>query len=121
MNPKIRFTVTPPIIIIRRCQAGLLLNSQGCAGFAICSLSILSSIIPAIFTYPPKGSHPIPYTVSPIFFLKRANLTSKKRKNFSTLVLNNFAGIKCPNSCSITKKDKLRMSCPALIKNVSIT
>ena len=30
-------------------------------------------------TYPPSGSHPIPYSVSPIFFFKTENQGSKKR------------------------------------------
>jgi hypothetical protein len=65
--------------MINRCHAGLLLNSQGLGSSAICSVSMLSSIIPDILTYPPKGNQPMPYTVSPIFFLKRENLMSKKR------------------------------------------
>ena len=55
-----KLTVTPPSIMIRRCHAGLERNSQGFGGWDICSVSMLSSIIPAIFTYPPRGSHPIP-------------------------------------------------------------
>ena len=65
-----RFTVTPPNITIKRCQAGLERNSQGCGSALNWSVSIDSSIIPEIFTYPPRGNHPIPYSVSPIFFLK---------------------------------------------------
>ena len=39
---------TPPIITSRRCHAGLVRNSHGCAGCFICSRSKLSSIIPEI-------------------------------------------------------------------------
>jgi regulator of sigma E protease len=60
ITPKIRFTVTPPNMMISRCQAGLERNSQDFGGCCICSLSILSSIIPEILTYPPSGSQPIP-------------------------------------------------------------
>ena len=48
--PSNKFTVTPPTMMIRRCHAGLLRNSQGSAGFASWSLSMLSSIMPLIFT-----------------------------------------------------------------------
>src|SRR5690606_36296256 len=74
---------------------------------------------PAIFTYPPKGSQPIPYTVSPIFFLNKENFTSKNRKNFSTRVLNILAGIKCPSSCNTINSDKLNKNCDNLT-NMSI-
>ena len=45
-----KLTSTPPIIMNRRCQAGLARNSQGCTGCFICSVSMLSSIMPAILT-----------------------------------------------------------------------
>ena len=45
-----KLTLTPPSMIISRCQAGLDRNSQGWGGWDICSVSMLSSIIPAIFT-----------------------------------------------------------------------
>ena len=32
------------------------------------ALALEKPIIPLIFTYPPRGSQPIPYSVSPIFF-----------------------------------------------------
>ena len=48
--PSSRFTVTPPTMMMRRCHAGLLRNSQGSGGLAICSLSMLSSTMPLIFT-----------------------------------------------------------------------
>jgi hypothetical protein len=73
------FTITPPTMMISRCQAGLALNSYGCGGSFICSLSMLSSIMPAIFTKPPKGTQPIPYSVSPIFFFQRLNQGLKNR------------------------------------------
>ena len=40
---------TPPTMINNRCHAGLARNSHGCIGCCICSVSIDSSIIPAIF------------------------------------------------------------------------
>ena len=40
--------------------AGLLRNSSGLGSLFICSVSMLSSIIPASLTYPPKGIQPIP-------------------------------------------------------------
>ena len=49
-KPSRKLTVTPPIIIIRRCQAGLERNSQGLGGSFSASVSILSSTIPEIFT-----------------------------------------------------------------------
>ena len=42
-------------------------------------LKAMNVTIPEIFTYPPKGSQPIPYSVSPIFFLTRLNHGSKNR------------------------------------------
>ena len=78
-NPTTTFTNTPPNMMMRRCHAGLDLNSQGCAGCANCSLSIDSSTIPEIFTKPPSGNQPIPHSVSPIFFLNRENQGLKKR------------------------------------------
>jgi hypothetical protein len=45
-------------------------------------LSILSSIIPEILTYPPRGNQPIPYSVSPIFFFRREYLTKKQIEFF---------------------------------------
>ena len=74
-----KFTITPPSIMISLCQAGLLLNSQSCGSFLRFSVSKLSSTIPEIFTYPPSGSAPIPYSVSPIFFLNNENGQSKNR------------------------------------------
>ena len=76
---KIKLTVTPPSITISLCHEGLDLNSHGCAGLAICSLSMLSSIIPEILTYPPSGNQPIPHSVSPIFFLNNEKFTSKNK------------------------------------------
>ena len=76
---KIKLIVTPPNITISLCHEGLDLNSQDFGGFAICSLSMLSSIIPAILTYPPRGNQPIPHSVSPIFFLNNEKLTSKNK------------------------------------------
>jgi hypothetical protein len=70
---------TPPSMIMSLCHAFFDLNSCGCGGCFICSLSIDSSIIPEIFTYPPRGIMPIPYSVSPHFFLKMAKGQSKKR------------------------------------------
>ena len=102
-----KFTVTPPSIIIKRCQVGFERNSQGFGSSAICALSIDSSIMPEILTYPPNGSQPMPYSVSPIFFLKRANLMSKNRKNFYTRVPKRRAGIKCPNSCRTMSSERL--------------
>ena len=57
---KRKLTSTPPIMINSRCHAGFARNSQGCSGCFICSVSILSSIIPAILQYPPNGNHPTP-------------------------------------------------------------
>ena len=64
-----KLTVTPPNIIISLCHEGFDLNSQDFGGFAICSLSILSSIIPAILTYPPRGNQPIPHSNSVVDIL----------------------------------------------------
>ena len=44
------FITTPATMTINRCQAGFDRNSSGFGGAAICSVSMLSSIIPAIFT-----------------------------------------------------------------------
>ena len=44
------FITTPAIITRKRCQAGFERNSSGRAGWLSCSLSIDSSIMPAIFT-----------------------------------------------------------------------
>ena len=57
---------------------GLERNSQGCGSCLSCSVSMLSSTMPDILTYPPKGSHPMPYSVSPTFFLARENHGSKR-------------------------------------------
>jgi hypothetical protein len=86
-------------MIIKRWYAGLERNSQGCGGKAICSLSILSSIIPEILTYPPRATnyHTLYHRQFSFF---REYLTSKQIE-FSTLVLNNLAGIKCPNSSEV--------------------
>ena len=69
-HAKRMFITTPPTIIISLCHAGLERYSQGCGSFFKDSVSIDSSTIPAILQYPPNGSHPMPYSVSPIFFLK---------------------------------------------------
>ena len=76
------FTVTPPNMIISRCQAGFARNSHGSGSFDICSVSIDSSIIPEIFTYPPRGNQPIPYSVPPTFFFTKENQGSKKDRIF---------------------------------------
>ena len=76
---RIKLTVTPPIIIINRCQVGFDLNSHGSAGLSSCSLSMLSSIIPDILTYPPRGSQPIPYSVS--LYLKENNFIKLENEN----------------------------------------
>ena len=44
------FITTPAIITRNLCQAGLARNSSGFTGAFICSVSMLSSIMPAIFT-----------------------------------------------------------------------
>ena len=75
-----KFIKTPPTMISRRCQAGFERNSHGLAGCFICSVSIDSSIIPEIFTYPPKGTQPIPYSVS-LFFGLNLNKENHGAKN----------------------------------------
>ena len=72
------FITTPAIITKKRCHAGLVRNSSGLGGCFICSLSIDSSIMPAILQYPPSGSQPSPYSVSPRLNLKIENHGSKK-------------------------------------------
>ena len=41
-------------------------------------------IDPVLTIKTPRGNQPMPYIVSPTFFLTNANQGSKKRKNFST-------------------------------------
>ena len=53
--------------------------------------------MPVIFTKPPSGSQPIPYSVSPR--LKLHSFGGKKRKKRSTRIPVHLAAMKCPNSC----------------------
>ena len=113
---------TPPTIINNLCQAGLERNSHGFSGCFICSVSIASSIIPEILTYPPNGNQPTAYSVS-LFLglnLKRVNQGSKNKQNFSTRTLKRRAKRKCPPSCIITSSERLIINWRARIKNVSI-
>ncbi len=60
--------------------------------------------MPVIFTKPPSGMAPIPYSVSP-----RRNLAiagGKKRKKRSTRIPTALAAVKCPNSCRMISAAK---------------
>ena len=122
MSATMKFTTTPATIIISLCHAGFARNSHGLTGAFICSVSMDSSIIPAIFTYPPKGSHPNAYVVSLRLGLnlKIENHGSKNRQKRSTRTLKSFAARKCPPSCRNISIEKHNISCKALIRNVSI-
>jgi hypothetical protein len=54
--------------------------------------SISSGFIPVIFTKPPSGIAPIPYSVSPRLML--ISFGGKKRKNRSTRIPVHFAAAK---------------------------
>jgi hypothetical protein len=81
--------------MINRCQAGLDRNSHGCGGKAICSLSMLINHSEILHSHQAATNHRIRFRQ---FSFDKGIFTSKNNRIFSTLVLNNFAGIKCPNS-----------------------
>jgi hypothetical protein len=57
-----------------------------------------------IFTKPPRGSIPIPYSVSPRLML--TSFGGKNRKNLSTLIPVALATTKWPNSCRMISAQK---------------
>src|SRR5271169_2656903 len=54
--------------------------------------------MPVIFTYPPNGSAPIAYSVSPR--RTRKMVGGKNSEKRSTRIPTAFAAVKCPSSCS---------------------
>ena len=76
----IKFITTPADIIISLCHAGLLRNSYGLGSVFVKLVSKDSSTMPDSFTYPPRGSQPIPYSVL-LFLLLYLNSVKKGLKN----------------------------------------
>ena len=112
--PVITLTIMPPNMTIRRCQAGLARNSQGCGSEANWAVSMDSSTMPEIFTNPPSGIAPMEYSVSPHW--KPMIFGGKPMENFSTRMPKSLAVSKCPSSCSPTRIDNPRSSWPTIIK-----
>ena len=63
IKPVITLNIMPPSITTNLCQAGFDLNSHDSGSLFIWEVSIDSSIIPDIFTKPPRGIEPSPYSV----------------------------------------------------------
>ncbi len=63
-----------------------------------------SGFIPVIFTKPPSGIAPTPYSVSPICFFTMNG--GKNRPNRSTRMPTAFAATKWPNSCRMISAAK---------------
>ena len=59
IKAKIILKITPAVITTIRCQTGLLRYSQGSGSLFRNSVSILSSTMPEILTYPPNGVAPM--------------------------------------------------------------